>query len=99
MGLLYAKTLLTNRKYADCVKVLRRLTIIPFEGATAAHDIYRDALLAQASECIQKKQFDKAKRLVAEAKQWPGNLGVGEPYPADQDLRREDDLLKAISGR
>jgi predicted Zn-dependent protease len=99
MGLLYARTLLANHQYAACTQLLRGLTIIPFEGATVAHDVYRDALLAQAEECIHRHQFDKAKKLIAEAKQWPENLGVGEPYPADQDLQRENDLLKAISDR
>ena len=99
MGLLYARALLANRQYASSVKVLRGLDIIPFEGATVAHDVYRDALLAQAEECIHRKEFAKARRLIAEAKQWPENLGVGEPYPADQDLRREEELLKAISER
>jgi len=99
MGLLYARTLLANHQYAACTQLLRGLTIIPFEGATVAHDVYRDALLAQAEECMHRRQFDKAKKLIAEAKQWPENLGVGEPYPADQDLQRENDLLKAISDR
>jgi predicted Zn-dependent protease len=97
MGLLYARALLANHEYASCVKILRGLHIIPFEGATVAHDVYRDALLAQAEECIRRKEFAKARRLIDEAKQWPENLGVGAPYPADQDLRRENELLKAIS--
>ena len=99
MGLLYARTLLANRQYAACTQLLRGLTIIPFEGATVAHDVYRDALLAQAEDCIRKHQFDKAKKFIAEARKWPENLGVGEPYPADQDLQRENELLKAISER
>jgi len=97
MGLLYARTLLANRQYAECTQLLRGLNIIPFEGATIAHDVYRDALLAQAGDCIRRRQFDKARKLIAEAKQWPENLGVGEPYPADQDLQRENELLKTIS--
>jgi len=99
MGLLYARTLQAGRQYAACVAVLRRLTIIPIEGSTVAHDVYRDALLAQAEDCIRRKQFEKARRLIAGARQWPENLGVGAPYPADQDLRRENELLKAISER
>jgi len=99
IGLLHARTLLANRQYAACTQLLRGLTIIPFEGATIAHDVYRDALLAQAEDYIRKHQFDKAKKFIAEARQWPENLGVGEPYPADQDLQRENELLKAISER
>ena len=29
---------------------------------------------------------------IGEAKKWPENLGVGEPYLQDQDLRVEDQL-------
>lgn len=92
MGMLYAKTLLVNKKYERCVQLLHHLTIIPFEGATAGRELYREALLMQAVGRIKEKQYEKALNFIGEAKKWPVNLGVGEPYPSDQDLRVEDQL-------
>lgn len=92
MGMLYAKTLLTNKKYAPCVQLLHHLTIIPFEGATAGRELYREALLMQAVGSIKQKQYKKALNYIAGAKKYPENLGVGEPYLQDQDLRVEDRL-------
>jgi len=92
MGLLYARTLLVNKKYEACVQLLRHLNIIPFEGATAGRELYREALLKQAEACINEKKYKKALYYIGEAKKWPENLGVGAPYPQDQDLRVEDQL-------
>jgi predicted Zn-dependent protease len=92
MGLLYARTLLVNKKYEACVQLLRHLNIIPFEGATAGRELYREALLKQAEACINEKKYKKALYYIGEAKKWPENLGVGAPYPQDQDHRVEDQL-------
>ncbi|HEY4289357.1 MAG TPA: DUF5107 domain-containing protein [Puia sp.] len=92
IGMLYAKTLLLNKRYETCVQLLHHLTIIPFEGATAGRELYREALLMQAVGSIKERQYKKALNDIGEAKKWPENLGVGEPYPADQDLRVEDQL-------
>ena len=45
---------------------------------------------------MKKKNYKKAKILIAEEKQWPEHLGSGAPYPADQDTRVEDALLKSM---
>ncbi|HMI62219.1 MAG TPA: DUF5107 domain-containing protein [Puia sp.] len=92
MGMLYAKTLLVNKKYETCVQLLHHLNIIPFEGATVGRELYREALLMQAVGSINEKQYKKALNYIGEAKKWPENLGVGEPYLQDQDLRVEDQL-------
>lgn len=92
MGMLYAKTLLVNKRYEACVQLLQHLTIIPFEGATAGRELYREALLKQAEACINEKKYKKALYYIGEAKKWPENLGVGAPYPQDQDHRVEDQL-------
>jgi tetratricopeptide (TPR) repeat protein len=90
MGMLYAKTLLLDRQFAAADQVLARLNIIPFEGATAGRDLYREAKLMQAVQAMQRHQYKKALEFIAAAKQWPENMGVGQPYPADEDLRLED---------
>jgi Domain of unknown function (DUF5107) len=89
MAMLHAKTLLLTQQYAAADKTLSTLDILPAEGATSGHDLYREAKLMQAVEAIKKGQRKKALAFITAAKQWPANLGVGEPYKEDQDLRLE----------
>jgi tetratricopeptide (TPR) repeat protein len=90
MGMLYAKTLLFNKKYKECDAILSKLHIIPFEGATDGRELYREAKLMQAVEQMQKKNLKEAISFITEAKQWPVNLGVGKPYDEDIDDRLEN---------
>ncbi len=90
MGMLYAKALLLNHRYAEGDQLLSHLTIIPFEGATAGRELYREAKLMQAVALIKQNQFKRALTFINQARQWPENLGVGEPYPENEDLRLED---------
>jgi len=89
MGMLYAKTLLLNKKYKEADALLSKLNIIPFEGATEGRELYREAKLMQAVEQLEKKKYAKALSFVYQSKQWPENLGVGKPYDDDIDLRLE----------
>jgi len=89
MGTLYAKALLLDHQYAKADELLTHLDILPAEGATSGHDLYREAKLMQAVEEIKKGRRKQALSFISAAKQWPQNLGVGEPYPEDQDLRLE----------
>jgi hypothetical protein len=90
MGMLYAKTLLLNKKYATADVFLTQLEILPFEGATAGRQLYHEAKLMQAVKEIKNKQYKKALQFIADAKLWPQNLGVGKPYAADIDERLEN---------
>src|SRR6185437_4152241 len=89
MATLYAKALLLDNQYAKADYLLTHLDILPAEGTTSGHDLYREAKLMQAMESIKKGRRKKALAFITAAKQWPQNLGVGEPYPEDQDLRLE----------
>lgn len=112
MGMLYAKTLLLNKRYKEADALLTRLNIIPFEGATDGRELYREAKLMQAVQEIRNKNYKKALQFISESKLWPLNLGVGKPYDEDIDMRLEDwmsyliyektkkpDLAKASLGR
>jgi hypothetical protein len=90
MGSLHAKTLLLNKKYKEADALLKKIKIIPFEGATVGHDMYREVKLMQAVQLIQKKNYTAALKLIGEARLWPENLGVGKPYDEDIDTRMED---------
>lgn len=90
MGMLYAKSLLLNKKYAEGDALLQRLNIIPFEGATDGRELYREAKLMQAVEQIGAKNYRKAMQFIAASRLWPENLGVGKPYESDIDYRLEN---------
>jgi lipopolysaccharide biosynthesis regulator YciM len=90
IGMLYAKALLLNKKYATADAFLTKLEILPFEGATAGRQLYHEAKLMQAVMEIKNKQYKKALQFIADAKLWPQNLGVGKPYDEEIDERLED---------
>ncbi|MCV9929922.1 DUF5107 domain-containing protein [Flavobacterium sp. LS1R49] len=90
MGMLYAKTLLLNKKYVAADAFLTKLEILPFEGATAGRQLYHEAKLMQALAEMKNKQYKKALQFIADAKLWPENLGVGKPYDEDIDERLEN---------
>lgn len=90
IGMLYAKTLLGNKRYTECDEVLSKLNIIPFEGATTGQQLYREAKLMLAIKEMQNKNFAVALQFIADAKTWPENLGVGKPYQEDVDERLEE---------
>lgn len=90
MGMLYAKTLLLNKKYSAADAFLTKLEILPFEGATAGRQLYHEAKLMQALAEMKNKQYKKALQLIADAKLFPENLGVGKPYDEDIDERLEN---------
>lgn len=90
MSMLHVRILLLTHQYAAADKTLSTLDILPAEGATSGHDLYREAKLMQAVEAIKKGQRKKALTFITAAEQWPANLGVGEPYKEDQDLRLEE---------
>jgi tetratricopeptide (TPR) repeat protein len=85
----HAEALLFNGRYNDCLQLLSTVDIIPYEGATEGHGLYRNACLLAALEALDKKDFAGVQALTAKAKLWPENLGVGKPYDADIDLRVE----------
>jgi hypothetical protein len=99
MGSLYAKALLLDRQYAKADHLINGLDILPAEGATSGHELYREAKLMQAVEAIKKGERKKALAFIAAAKQWPARLGVGEPYKEDQDLRLEDWLTACCQNK
>ena len=87
----YAKALLNNKKYQQCLSVLKNVYVLPQEHANQGHTIYEQANIVLAIEKIRSTQWDKAISYLNDAKKWPENLGSGEPY--DQDNRFPDLLL------
>ncbi|WP_121809968.1 DUF5107 domain-containing protein [Mucilaginibacter kameinonensis] len=90
IGMLYAKTLLLNKRYKECGELLSHIDILPFEGATIGRELYRETELMQAVQKIDAKNYKAALSYIADAKKWPANLGVGKPYAENIDERLED---------
>ncbi|MEN2412845.1 DUF5107 domain-containing protein [Flavobacterium mesophilum] len=90
IGMLYAKTLLLNKKYSEADQFLTKLQILPFEGATAGRQLYHEAKLMQALAEMKNKNYKKALQFIADAKLFPENLGVGKPYDENIDERLEN---------
>ena len=89
----YAKGLLRAGKPGDCLRVLERTTILPYEGAAEGHELYRQACLFPAAEALKKGNPKNAAALVEKARLWPEHLGVGRPYDTDERL---EDFLTAL---
>jgi hypothetical protein len=90
MGMLTARALLLNKKYQQADALLTKIKILPFEGGTEGRRLYHEAKLMQAVAAIKDKQYKKALPLIAAAKLWPDNLGVGKPYQEEIDERLEN---------
>ncbi len=86
LGLSHARSLLKNQKYPEAIKVLDRLQVLPFEGASASRRVYEQAHLNQAMALMKKQKYQQALDLLVKAAEWPENLGVGKPF--DPDLRK-----------
>ncbi len=92
LGMLRARALLLDGRYAEASGLMSRLNVLPHEGATEAHGLYREAELMVAVQEMKAGRFDAALKRIAAAREWPEHLGVGKPYPADADERLEDYL-------
>ncbi len=97
IGMLYAKSLILNQRYLEANVLLAKLNIIPFEGATQGHELYREVKINLALIELNKKDYKKAKRFLEEAQLWPENLGVGMPYKEDIDDRLENWIAYLIA--
>ncbi len=82
----YAKALLHNGQHEQCLKVLGKTTVLPYEGAWEGRDLYRQANLLLAAKTLQKGDGRNAAAWVEKARLWPESLGVGKPFDVDERL-------------
>ena len=73
--------------------------MLPQEGASEAHALYRETKLMLAVDAMAARRWTDAATLVSAARQWPERLGEGKPYEADVDERLEDWLLASVVER
>ena len=60
LALDYAKVLLYNNKFKECMDVLKKTTVLPNEGAWQGHALYRQAHLLYAVENMKKGNVKKS---------------------------------------
>lgn len=90
IGLKLAKGYCETGQYAACIKLLKRLMVLPNEGAYAGRAVFRAANLYQAMDYLKRSDFGRAQTALATSMEWPENLGVGKPYDDQIDSRLED---------
>lgn len=88
----FARSLLRAGRYSECLKVLGRTRILPYEGAWEGRDLYRQAWLLSAAVELRKASFGAASAAAEKARLWPENLGVGKPFDVDERL---EDFIQA----
>ncbi len=93
VGLQYAQVLRLNSKYADALKILSRLEMLPAEGDVNAHSLFRESNILNAIEQMRSGKWKKAVISLNQAETWPENLFSGEPYFPDN---RTTQFLRAF---
>jgi len=94
-GLAYAEALCGAGEYSRSLKVLSGLRVMPKEGATKGHAIYRNACLGKAKEELKAGKYKACIKSVEASKIWDERLGVGKPYDDVIDYTLEDAIIKA----
>ena len=87
VGLAYAKALLRNGNHRKCLSLLEGLSVLPFEGSTEGRNIYFEACIRSAMQCLEDNDFKGMITFANDAKRWPKNIGVGKPYDVDERLQ------------
>ncbi len=83
----YAKTLLYTGGLETCLQVLKKVLVLPQEGAQEGHEMYEMANLALAVKLIDQNKYQPALKYINDSKLWPENLGTGSPYNPDNRLQ------------
>lgn len=100
IGLKYAQALCEIGRYKDCISLLKKMHVLPNEGAYAGRAVYRSANLYRAMDLLAAKKYTQAIENVRASKEWPENLGVGKPYDSEIDDRLENYLeARACRGK
>ena len=79
--------LINNGQYANSLKLLDKMTILPFEGASEGKIIYEQASLLMSMDLIAKKKYSDAIKMIEKSKEYPERLGVGKPYVVDTRIQ------------
>jgi hypothetical protein len=95
----YVRALMAAGQYSKADKVMSGMRVLPFEGQSDTHSMYRDIKLELARQCMEKRQYRQALKYVDEARLWPERLGAGKPYDNLLNTSAEDSLEQEIRTR
>jgi tetratricopeptide (TPR) repeat protein len=87
----YATALYDKEKYSDCLEILGRINVLPYEGSWEAHDLYVRANLRKGMEELTQEKYERAIAALRASMEFPEHLGTGKPY--EPDYRVQDYLL------
>ncbi|MBK7711866.1 MAG: hypothetical protein IPJ37_13580 [Bacteroidales bacterium] len=87
IGIKYVIALINNRQYAKSVKTLGGMNILPNEGASLGKVVFEQANLFLSMDLIEQKKYAEAIKMIEKSKEWPENLGVGQPYNVDTRIQ------------
>jgi len=90
-GMVYARSLIGQKKPMNAMKFLSTYEILPYEGARAGRILYHESAILSSLQAWKRNEIDSAIDYAGRAKLWPRNLGSGRPY--DVDERMEDFIL------
>jgi tetratricopeptide (TPR) repeat protein len=82
-----AGSLYTAGAYDECLTMLNRQNILPYEGSWEAHDLFVRANLSRALEAMAKSDWRGALASLEQSKAFPENLGTGMPDAPDYRLQ------------
>ncbi|HVN58029.1 MAG TPA: DUF5107 domain-containing protein [Bacteroidales bacterium] len=88
-----AKSLIRGNSYSNCIRLLKKTVILPFEGAGYGRVIWHQANILEAIRLIRLNRTRDARSKIADARLWPENLGVGRPFAVDETL---ENTLEAV---
>lgn len=80
----YAKALYRFEKYNECISILDKIEVLPFEGASNGRVLFRNAHIMSAIKNIEEDNLSSALTHLNSARLWPENLGAGKPYNPDE---------------
>jgi tetratricopeptide (TPR) repeat protein len=86
LGLCYSDILEYNNKFTGSIDILKKLTVLPHEGAGDGKTIWKNANIGEALVLLKAGKYKKALESVEQSRLWPANLGVGKPYITDERL-------------
>lgn len=89
LGQLYAKQLFYNQQFAKALEMMQKLEILPNEGATETHSLFREANIMAAIDEVKLRNYSKAIEFLNLAETFPENLGSGEPYEPNNVLTQK----------
>ena len=93
----FATSLFNRGKFSDCLEVLGKAKVLPYEGSWEAHDLFVRANLRKGMEAMMEGKYEKAIVSLRASMDFPEHLGTGKPY--EPDLRIQEYLISVAHSR